>query len=207
MIARVSAAVLASLLAVGVAAPLGAQGAPTATEPGASQLALANLPAKDGAKLSVSTPAFAAGGDIPFENTQYKGNVFPGLSWSAGPSGTKSYVIIMQDGDAMRNGAPIFHWSMVNIPASITKLDPKMTEPPAGAQYGPNIRGPNQPYMGPHTPAGPKHRYHLQVFALDTTIPASATSNYESLTGAMKGHVLASGEVIGLGQIMPGASH
>lgn len=206
MIVRVSAAVLASLIAVGAAVPLGAQGAPTATEPGASQLALANLPAKDGATLTVSTPAFAAGGDIPFENTQYKGNVFPGLSWSAGPSGTKAYVIIMQDGDAMRNGAPIFHWSMVNIPASITKLDPKMSEPPAGAQYGPNIKGPNQPYMGPRTPAGPKHRYHFQVFALDTTIPSDAAKDYDSLTGAMKGHVLASGEVIGLGQIMPGTS-
>lgn len=206
MIARVSAAVLASLLAAGIAAPSSAQGPPAATEPGASQLALANLPATDGAKLTVSTPAFAAGGDIPFENTQYKGNVFPGLSWSAGPSGTKTYVIIMQDGDAMRNGAPIFHWSMIDIPASITKLDPKMSEPPAGAQYGPNMRGANQPYLGPHTPAGPKHRYHLQVFALDTSIPADAAGNYESLTGAMKGHVLASGEVIGLGQIMPGAS-
>ncbi|HEV2180480.1 MAG TPA: YbhB/YbcL family Raf kinase inhibitor-like protein, partial [Gemmatimonadaceae bacterium] len=148
----------------------------------------------------------AAGGDIPFENTQYKGNVFPGLSWSAGPADTKSYAIIMQDGDAMHDGAPIFHWSMVNIPASITTLDPKMSEPPAGAQYGPNIRGTNQPYLGPHTPAGPKHRYHFQVFALDTTIPADAASSYASLTGAMKGHVLASGEVIGLGQAMPGAS-
>ena len=207
MIARVSGAVLATLLAVSAAAPLQAQGAPTATEAGASQLALANLPAKDGARLSVSTPAFVNGGDIPFENTQYKGNVFPGLSWTAGPAATKSYVIIMQDGDAMRNGAPIFHWSMVNIPASVTKLDPKMSGPPAGAQYGPNMRGPNQPYMGPHTPAGPKHRYHLQVFALDTTIPSGATSNYESLTGAMKGHVVASGEVVGLGQIMPAASH
>lgn len=206
MIARVSAAVLASLFAVGFAAPSRAQGAPTATEPGASQLALANLPAKDGAKLTVSTPAFAPDGDIPFENTQYKGNVFPGLSWSAGPSGTKTYVIIMQDGDAMRNGAPIFHWSMTNVPPSITKLDPKMSEPPAGAQYGPNIRGANQPYMGPRTPAGPKHRYHFQVFALDTSIPADAAGTYESLTGAMKGHVLASGEVVGLGQIMPGAS-
>jgi len=206
MIARVSAIALASWLAAGAAVPLGAQSAPAATELGAPQLALANLPATDHATLRVSSPAFAAGGDIPFENTQYKGNVFPGFAWSAGPDGTRSYVIIMQDGDAMRNGAPIFHWSMVNIPPSITTLEPKMSQPPAGAQYGPNMRGPNQPYLGPHTPPGPKHRYHFQVFALDTTIPADATSNYESLTGAMKGHVLASGELIGLGQAMPGAS-
>lgn len=207
MIARLSALVLAGVFAALPTVPAAAQAAPAATEPGASMLALANVPAKDGAKLTVSTPAFQAGGDIPFENTQYRGNIFPGLTWSAGPSGTKSYVVMLQDGDAMRNGAPIFHWSMIDIPASITTLEPKMSAPPAGASYGPNIRGTNQPYLGPHTPAGPKHRYHFQVFALDTTIPSDAATSYDALTGAMKGHVLASGEVIGLGQIAPEASH
>jgi para-nitrobenzyl esterase len=192
-----------SLLLVGaLPSAIAAQGAPapSATEPGAAQLATVVLPAQSGAKLTVTSPAFTSGGDIPFENTQYRGNVFPGLAWSAGPSGTKSYAIIMQDPDAMRQGAPILHWTMVNIPASVTKLDAGMTSPPAGAQYGPNIRGANQPYMGPHTPPGPKHRYHFQVFALNATIPNDATATYDGLLNAMKGHVLASGEVIGLGQ-------
>src|SRR5690348_3769902 len=192
MIARVFATVLASWLAAAAAVPLGAQGAPAATEAGAPQLALANLPATDHATLKVSSPAFAAGGDIPFENTQYKGNVFPGLSWSAGPKGTASYAIIMQDLDAMRGTppAPILHWTMGNIPAGTTKLDAAMSAPPAGSQYGPNIRGPNMAYMGPRTPAGPKHRYHFQVFALDITLPADAFANYAALTAAMKDHVL-----------------
>jgi len=43
----------------------------------------------------------------------------------------------------MRAEMPILHWTMVNIPATITKLDPGMTDPPAGAQNGPNIRGPD----------------------------------------------------------------
>ena len=176
---------------------------PNATEPGASQLALANLPAKGSAKLTVSSPAFKAGGDIPFENTQYRGNVFPGLAWSAGPAGTKSYVVIMQDGDAMVRGAPILHWTMANIPATVTKLDAGMSAPPTGAAYGPNIRGAAQAYMGPRTPAGPKHRYHFQIFALDTTLSAEALANYDALTAAMKDHVAASGETIGLGQVTP----
>ena len=57
--------------------------------------------------------------------------------------------------------------------------------------------------MGPRTPAGPKHRYHLQVFALDTTLPDDARATYVALIAAMKGHVLASGEVVGLGQVAP----
>jgi para-nitrobenzyl esterase len=186
-----------------MAPALSAQQPPAATEVGAAGLAMVALAANGGAKLVVTSPAFKNGADIPFENTQYKGNVFPGLSWSMGPAGTKSYVVIMQDADAMRNNAPIFHWSLINIPASVTKLDAGMSAPPAGAQYGPNIRGVNQPYMGPHTPAGPKHRYHFQIFALNSSIPMEATTTYDGLIAAMKGHVVASGEVIGLGQIAP----
>ena len=195
--------VIAALGSLATSALAGQAPPPAATEVGAAFQALKNLPAKGGATLTVTTPAFKAGGDIPFENTQYKGNVFPGLSWTTGPAGTKSYAIIMQDLDAMRNGAPILHWTMVNIPAGVTKLDAGMTTPPAGSAYGPNIRGAAQAYMGPRTPEGPKHRYHLQVFALDLTLPAEALASYETLTAAVKGHVLASGEVVGLGQKMP----
>jgi para-nitrobenzyl esterase len=173
---QLSAATVAALLSGAVAPAVSAQQAPPATEVGAALLASATVPAKASATLTVSSPAFPAGGDIPFENTQYRGNVFPGLSWTAGPTGTKSYVLIMQDADIMVRGAPILHWTLVHIPATVVKLDAGMTAPPAGAQYGPNIRGANQPYMGPRTPAGPKHRYHFQIFALDTTIPQDSTA-------------------------------
>jgi para-nitrobenzyl esterase len=180
-----------------------AQAPPPAVEQGAPLRALANLPAAG--KLTVSSPAFKDGGDIPFENTQYRGNKFPGLMWSKGPAATKSYAVIMQDTDGIRNGQPIFHWSLYNVPATVTKLDAGMTAPPAGATYGPNIRGAAQAYMGPRTPAGPKHRYHLQVFALDTTLSGDAPKDYDSLIAALKGHVLASGETVGLGQVDPNA--
>ncbi|MEO7360855.1 MAG: YbhB/YbcL family Raf kinase inhibitor-like protein [Gemmatimonadaceae bacterium] len=176
--------------------------APPATEVGAAGLAMANLAAKTSAKITVTSPAFTPGGDIPFENTQYKGNTFPGLSWSAGPAGTKTYAIIMQDGDGARNGEPFLHWTVFNIAPTTTKLDPGMAAVPTGAQYGPNYKGTNQPYLGPRTPAGPKHRYHLQVFALDASLTLDPTANYAALIAAMNGHVLASGELIGLGQQM-----
>ncbi|HEX5008084.1 MAG TPA: YbhB/YbcL family Raf kinase inhibitor-like protein [Hyphomonadaceae bacterium] len=192
-----------ALAAAMLAAPAIAQAPPPAEERGLPMSALVNLPATGGAKLTVSSPAFKAGGDIPFENTQYQGNKFPGLEWSKGPAATKSYAIIMQDTDGIRNNMPILHWTMFNIPAGTTKLDAGMSTPPAGSAYGPNIRAAAQPYMGPRTPAGPKHRYHFQVFALDTTVDASKT--YDEILAAMKGHVLASGEVIGLGQVDPSA--
>jgi len=185
------------------AAPVFAQAPPPDTEVGLQSSALVTLPAKGGAKLTVTSPAFRQMADIPFENTQYRSNTFPGLEWTAGPAGTKSYAVIMQDTDGMIRNAPILHWTMFNI--SGTKLDAAMTAVPAGSTYGPNMRGANQAYMGPRTPAGPKHRYHLQVFALDTTLAADAGATYDSLTAAMKDHVLASGEVVGLGSVDPNA--
>ncbi len=169
--------------------------------------ALVEFPPRNGAHLTVTTPSWSDGGDIPFENTQYRGNNFPGLSWSAGPAGTKSYAIIMQDPDAQRNGMPILHWTLYNVPAIVTKLDPGMAAGanPAGSSYGPNVRGAAQPYMEPRTPPGPKHHYHLQVFALDASLTADPAMTYDGLTGAMRDHILAAGEVIGLGQADPTA--
>ena len=194
-----AAAVAAVILGLAVSTA----GAADAPSTGAAQLALATVPAKGAAHLAVQSPAFQDGGDIPFENTQYRGNVFPGLSWTHGPSRTRSYVIIMQDPDSLSDGMPILHWTMFNIPASGTKLDAAMTEPPAGSSYGPNIRGPNHAYMGPHTPPRPKHHYHLQLFALNTTLAPNAGDSYAALTQAMQGHVLAEGELVGLAQADP----
>jgi para-nitrobenzyl esterase len=202
-----AAALTAALTVLGLAAaPLAhAQAPPAATEAGADHLVLTLISAKGGAKLRVSSPAFKDGGDIPFENTQYRGNVFPGLKWSKGPHGTQSYVVIMQDTDAVVRGDAILHWTLYDVPATLTQLDAGMTTLPAGAMYGPNIRGPMQAYMGPKTPAGPKHRYHLQVYALDTVIPGDPKLSFDALKAAMTGHVLASGQTIGLGQVDPTA--
>ena len=170
-----------------------------------ARTALDLMPAK--ATLTVTTPAFKPGADIPFENTQYRTNTFPGLKWTAGPKATKSYVIIMQDNSLLLRGAPILHWTMFNIPASVTSLPPGMTPDakPAGSGYGPNYMGAAKPYTGPRTPPGPGDSYHFEVFALDTTVPETAGASYQVLADAMSGHVLASGEVVGHGIADPNA--
>ena len=198
---QVVAIAAATLLAVSAAA-LAEPTVPSGPPVGAPGLALTSFPARNGKTLSVYSPAFKPDGDIPLQNTQYGRNVFPGLSWSKGPYGTRSFVVIMQDADvAVRGG--LLHWSMYGIPAGVTKLPAGMTEPPAGASFGPNVRGPNQPYMGPHTPRGAKHHYHFEVFALDQTIPADPALSWDALALAIAGHVLASGDLIGLGQDPP----
>ena len=199
--------IAAVLAAAGMAATANAQeaGPPPATQVAIDKLVLNVIPAKDKKPLKVTSPAFKDMGDIPFENTQYRGNIFPGLEWTKGPKGTQSYVLVMQDTDALFKGEAILHWTMFNIPAGTTKLDAAMTAPPAGAMYGPNVRGPNHAYTGPRTGPGPKHRYHLQIFALDTVLQGDPTMTFDELKGGMTGHVLASGQVIGLGAFDPTA--
>ena len=198
---------IAAALATTVAAPAVAQGAPPppAVEAGKDLMALVSLPAMSDEfkEIDVMSGGWPAGGDIPFKYTQYEGNEFPGLNWTEGPEGTVSYAIIMQDTDLVMRGNAILHWSIVNIPAPVTSLKAGMTpeEKPVGSIYGPNYKGANQPYLGPRTPPGPKHRYHIQVFALDTMLPADfAPKTYTELIEPLKVHVLASGSVMGLGQ-------
>ena len=191
-------------LLIAAAALIGLAVAPVAfAQDAAPQAIIASTPAR--AKLTVTSPAFKTDADMPFENTQYRGNIFPGLAWTAGPKGTKAYAVMMQDTDRpIPGGKPLTHWSLINVPASVRKLDAAMTAPPAGATYGPNFKGANQAYLGPHTPPGPKHHYHFQVFALDAPL-ADPGASVDALTASLQGHVLASGEVVPLAQVDPDA--
>ena len=200
-----AASLAVTALAMAVALPVFAQAPPPVDPaPGAELLVTVTHPASE--SLTVTTPGWENGADIPFEYTQYESNTFPGLAWTAGPASTKSYAVIMQDSGLVMRGSPILHWSIVNIPAAVTTLATGMQpdEKPQGAIYGPNYRGANQAYLGPRTPPGPKHRYHIQVLALDIMLPADfAPKNYDELIAPLKGHVVASGSVAGLGQAQP----
>jgi Raf kinase inhibitor-like YbhB/YbcL family protein len=191
---------LMSAAALFVAAWVPALAQPVAVggEPGKALLAINTLPPKTHAALHVRSPAFGAGGEIPMANTSYGGSVFPGLAWSWGPYGTMTYAVIMQDDDAIYHGAPILHWSVYDVSGKLKSLPVNMTAPPAGASFGPNIGGPAKAYMGPHTPPGPWHHYHFQVFAVDQVIGSAPIKTYADLTAALNGHVLASGELVAL---------
>jgi Raf kinase inhibitor-like YbhB/YbcL family protein len=61
-------------------------------------------------------------------------------------------------------------------------------------------------YYGPHPPAGdPPHHYHFQIFALDTVLQLPANFNRHALINAMKGHVLAKGDLVGVYQRKTGS--
>lgn len=153
--------------------------------------------------LSVSSGSFAPGGFIPSENSGYGKNLSPSLTWSEGPPKTRSYVVLVEDPDGA-GPEPTLHWLAYDIPASQTSLDSKtrnavrVKEPEPGFSQGPNDHG-GLGWTGPHPPVGdPPHHYHFQVFALDRMSGKRPGSDRATILGALRGHVLAKGEVIGL---------
>ncbi len=205
----ISFAALTMLLGLGAASTTSAQAAAPAParEPGAASetghtkgLLIKVVPPIATAALTVTTPAFKAGGDIPFENTQYRGNNFPGLSWTRGPAGTKSYIVAVQGalggGDDLSRGTSI-HFNLFNVPADISSLPAGLKAAPAGAMYGASLHGINQGYVGPHTHNFVKHGYHYQVLAIDKIVGTDPKTTLADLVKQVAGHVLASGEVIG----------
>ena len=75
----------------------------------------------DGVELEIASPAFEDGGTIPADYTCEGQNISPPLEWDWGPTGTRSFALIVDD-----PYAPDFtftHWVIFNIPAHIVGLE------------------------------------------------------------------------------------
>src|SRR6478672_10937389 len=85
--------------------------------------------------LTLRSPAFAAGGEIPSKYTCDGANHSPPLEWSGAPDGTKSFALIIDDPDAPDPKAPKMtwvHWVLYDIPAATTSLPEGVKSLPAG---------------------------------------------------------------------------
>ena len=180
------------LAALCVLAAVAALAAPAWASPN-SALAIADPGLKGGGTLAVSSPTIPAGGPIPVVNSSYGKSVSPPLTWSRGPKGTRSYALIIEDPDAA-TPTPFIHWMIWNLPAGATSLAEGVV--PAGARQGKLMFVGTVGYMGPRPPPGGPHHYHIQLFALDQALDLADGAERAQLVAAMKGHVLASGELI-----------
>lgn len=181
------------------AATMAPPAARPAPPPPARPLALAAVETE--ATLSLTAP-FQAGEAIPLVHVADGDDASPALSWQAGPEGTRSYVLIMEDPDAAAP-KPFTHWIVYDLPADVTALREGLpTEPmlndPDGVKQGTNDRG-TTGYFGPKPPVGdPPHHYHFQIMALNLpTLDLPPGAGRDEVLAALRGHVLAKGEVVG----------
>jgi Raf kinase inhibitor-like YbhB/YbcL family protein len=107
-------------------------------------------------------------------------DVSPQLSWSDFPEETQSFAITVYDPDAP-TGSGFWHWSLVNLPVSVTELQRGLDPLPEGAFCVRNDYG-EAGYGGAAPPPGDRpHRYVFAVHALDVDrldVPTSATPAY-----------------------------
>jgi Raf kinase inhibitor-like YbhB/YbcL family protein len=147
--------------------------------------------------LSISSPSFASGGEIPKKFTCDAADVSPQLVWTEPPSGTKSFALLVDDPDAPVGNWN--HWTMWNLPPNARGLPEEISKEatlPDGTQQGRNDFR-KTGYNGPCPPPGKPHRYYFKLFALDTKLDLKPGASKHELEAAMKGHILAQAEWMG----------
>ena len=172
-------------------APAGGDGPPVL----ASKLA----PAKGGSlRLIVTSSVFSSSTELDDRFTQNGDNMSPSISWSKGPAGTQSFVVLTEDAGVNRHD-PIVHWVIYNIPSTTTSLPQNVPGDATlenGAMQGKNVRG-AVGYIGPKPPAGQSHPYHFEVFAINGKLNVDpGTADRATVVAAMKNRVLAQGDLV-----------
>jgi Raf kinase inhibitor-like YbhB/YbcL family protein len=148
--------------------------------------------------LELTCTAFRNGDAIPKPYTADGQDISPPLKWADPPSGTRSLTVICEDPDAPRG--TFTHWLLFNLPADARELSdniPNEKTLPNGVRQGANDFG-KIGYVGPSPPPGKPHRYFFKLYALNQMLDLPAGSTKDQLKGAMKGHVLAEGDLLGI---------
>ena len=147
--------------------------------------------------LELKSPAFSQGGDIPKKFTCDGPDLSAALSWNEPPAGTESFALIVDDPDA-----PVgtwVHWVLYELPPGARSLPdavPKTNELEGGARQGRNDFG-RIGYGGPCPPPGPPHRYFFKLYALSAKLGLKPGATKADVEKAMKGKILAQGELMG----------
>lgn len=147
--------------------------------------------------LTISSPSFPSGGDIPKKFTCDGVDVSPQLAWTDPPAETKSLAVLVDDPDAPVGNWN--HWALWNLPATARGLAEGVSKDanlPNGSQQGKNDFR-KTGYNGPCPPPGKPHRYYFKLFALDTKLDLKPGATKREVETAMKGHILAQAERMG----------
>lgn len=147
--------------------------------------------AAGGGKIKISSAAFQEGGTIPEKFSKNGQNVSPELRIEGSPAEAKSLALVVDDPDAP---VGLFtHWLVWDIDPKTNAISEGSA--PSGAVQGKNDFG-ETGYGGPQPPSG-THRYYFKIFALDRTLELKPGAKRKEVEAAMKGHVIAQGQLMG----------
>jgi Raf kinase inhibitor-like YbhB/YbcL family protein len=145
----------------------------------------------------ITSDAFKQEEIIPAQFTCDGMDKSPALTWEGIPANAKSLALIADDPDA-----PIgtwVHWVLYDIPPTLQSLPEDVAKSPFVPGIG--TQGINDfrktGYNGPCPPRGKPHRYFFKLYALDTILELKSGASKVELEKAMRGHILAQGELMG----------
>ena len=147
--------------------------------------------------LQLSSTAFVEGQPIPQKHSCQGKDTSPPLKWSGAPAHTRSLALIADDPDA-----PVgtwVHWVLYDLPPTITEVAEDVAKTQhlsGGAKQGMNDFH-RTGYGGPCPPPGKPHRYFFKLYALDTLLDLQPGATKKEVEAAMKGHILADGQLMG----------
>ena len=127
-------------------------------------LLLVNSATGSPSQMTITSPAFSAGAEIPAKFTCNGQSTSPELRISGTPPGAKSLALIAEDPDAP--SGVFTHWLVWNIDPQTTRWGENSV--PAGALQGTNDF--SKKGYGPPCPPSGTHRYVFKIFALDRTL-------------------------------------
>ena len=169
---------------------------PTATTRPTAMPAATSVPL-----FEISSSAFKTKQPIPARHTCHGEDLSPPLAWKQPPPGTESFVLIMDDPDAIDVAGFVWdHWLLFNIPADVLALSegaPQDAELPDGSRQGQNSFN-RLGYGGPCPPSGQTHGYVFTLYAVDTILEIEARASKDEILQAIEGHILAQAQLIGL---------
>jgi Raf kinase inhibitor-like YbhB/YbcL family protein len=151
--------------------------------------------------FTLTSSAFCSDQAIPAQYTCDSTGQSPELTWTDAPAETQSFVLILHDLDAPQGD--FTYWIQFDIPKNVHNLAEGCGDNATGIS-GQNDFG-NMGYGGPCPPPGHgPHRYIFTLYALDAPtlglLPKTRRSDVEA---AIRGHVLAQAQLVGLYERQP----
>ncbi len=139
--------------------------------------------------FTVSSTAFVTGGHIPKLYGCKGEGLNPDLFFEGLPEKTKTIALIAEDPDAP--SGTFIHWVVWNIPPNQS----------ISGRSIPGVSGVNSKGTSGYIPPCPpdkQHRYFFRAYALDCSLDIPETSGKKELEAALRDHVLATAELMGL---------
>lgn len=154
-----------------------------------------NTSTKPLSRLQLKSSSFDSGTVIPDKFSCVSGaQVFPNISWNASGRSVKSYVLIMDDPDAVPVAGYVWnHWLLYDIPSTVLSIGEgsnALQPMPLGVKRGITSFG-DTAYGGPCPPSGQLHHYIFKLYELDiASLGINSGASVAAVRQAMKGHLL-----------------